>query len=206
MVLRRPHPTDAHPLYAATHGSPDAEETWRFVSYGPWADAGAMAGWISGLLESADPRWYTVEASVGGLAGMAAFLNHEPDDRRIEIGHIWYTPAWRRTSANSEVVLLMGSHAFEAMHCHRLEWKCDAENAGSRAAAERLGFTFEGVFRRHMIVRGRNRDTAWYSIVDEEWPAVAAALRRWLYAEPRDPAGRPRRSLVEVRASLASGE
>lgn len=175
------------------------------MSYGPWPDVEGMATWMARLLESADPWWYTVEATDGRLAGMAAFLNHEPDDRRIEIGHIWYASEWRRTSANSEVVLLMGSHAFEAMRCRRLEWKCDAENAGSRAAADRLGFIFEGVFRQHMIVKGRNRDTAWYSIVDEEWPAVAAALRRWLYAEPRDPTGRPQRSLAEIRAFPSVG-
>jgi RimJ/RimL family protein N-acetyltransferase len=133
---------------------------------------------------------------------MTAFLAHHREDRRVEVGHIWYVPTARRTTANTEVVLLMGGHAFGSLACRRLEWKCDARNAASRASAERLGFTFEGVFRQHMIVKGANRDTAWYSVIDREWPRIERALRAWLYETPRDDRGKPVRRLEEVRATV----
>ena len=105
-------------------------------------------------------------------------------DRRIEIGHIWYVPAAQRTRANTEVAYLLLRRAFEELGYRRVEWKCDASNARSRTAAERLGFTFEGIFRQHMIVKGRNRDTAWFSMLDAEWPRVRRAMETWFEAEP----------------------
>jgi RimJ/RimL family protein N-acetyltransferase len=202
LTLRRPAPRrDADVLYPATHGSADGTATWDHMGYGPWPDAGAMAAWMRRCRRSDDPKWYTVVAEGGVPVGMTAFLAHNPDDRRIEVGHIWYAPSARRTTANTEAVLLMGSHAFGSLACRRLEWKCDARNEPSRVTAERLGFAFEGVFRQHMIVKGANRDTAWYSIIDAEWPTVERALRAWLYDTPRDDRGKPMRSLAEVRAA-----
>jgi RimJ/RimL family protein N-acetyltransferase len=202
--LRRPEPAaDAAALYPATHGSAALEAVWTYMGYGPWPDEESMREWIDIVAASRDAKWYTVTGRAGEPIGMAAFLNHSPADRRIEVGHIWYAPTAQRTTANSEAFLLMGAHAFGTLGCRRLEWKCDALNARSRHVAARLGFTFEGVFRRHMIVKGRNRDTAWYSIIDEEWPVVEAALRSWLYAEPRDERGRPHRPLARVRDGLA---
>jgi RimJ/RimL family protein N-acetyltransferase len=201
--LRRPDPLgDAGVLYSVTHGSPEAEAVWTYMVYGPWSDQPSMAAWIAEAAASTDHKWYTVTGAHGDPIGMISFLNHAPKDRRIEVGNIWYEPGAQRTTANTEAVLLMGTHAFDTLACRRLEWKCDALNERSRLVAERLGFVFEGVFRRHMIVKGRNRDTAWYSIVDKEWPLVEAAMRRWLYEEPRDRHGRPERSLAEVRRGL----
>jgi RimJ/RimL family protein N-acetyltransferase len=126
----------------------------------------------------------TIESRDAGPVGMAAFLNIVPEHRRLEIGHIWYAPSAQRTEANTETAYLMMREAFDELGYRRVEWKCDALNARSRAAALRLGFTFEGVFRAHMIVRGRNRDSAWFSLLDTEWPAVRDALERWLGTDP----------------------
>ena len=115
---------------------------------------------------------------------MASFLNIDPAMRHVELGHIWYGPAAQRTRANTEAAYLMLRESFEALGYRRVEWKCDRLNARSRAAALRLGFTHEGTFRQHMIVKGRNRDTAWFAMLDREWPAVRAAIERWLVAEP----------------------
>jgi RimJ/RimL family protein N-acetyltransferase len=203
VTLRRPSPSrDADVLFAATHGSAEAEATWEYMGYGPWPDAASMAAWIRRCRRSDDPKWYTVSADGGTPIGMTAFLAHHREDRRVEVGHIWYVPTARRTTANTEVVLLMGGHAFGSLACRRLEWKCDARNAASRTSAERLGFTFEGIFRQHMIVKGANRDTAWYSVIDREWPRIERALRAWLYETPRDDRGKPVRRLEEVRATV----
>ena len=181
--LAPPSGTLAEALYPATHGSPEAEAVWTYMPYGPFHDEGAMAEWLDGLAGSADPRFFAV--SLDGIpVGVVSYLNAVTTDRRIEIGHIWYAPAAQRTRANTEVAYLLLRRAFEELGNRRVEWKCDALNARSRAAAVRLGFTFEGIFRQHMIVKGRNRDTAWFSMLDPEWPGVRAAMERWLEAEP----------------------
>src|SRR5262249_10855243 len=117
----------------------------------------------------------------------------------IEIGHIWLGTPLQRTAAATEAIFLLARYAFDDLGYRRLEWKCDAANARSRRAAERFGFTYEGTFRRHMIGKGRNRDTAWFSIVDEEWPAVRAGFEAWLAPENFDGDGRQRRTLEESR-------
>jgi len=181
--LAPPSGTLAEALYPATHGSPEAEAVWTYMPYGPFHDEGAMADWLDGLAGSADPRFFAV--SLDGIpVGVVSYLNAVTTDRRIEMGHIWYAPAAQRTRANTEVAYLLLRRAFEELGNRRVEWKCDALNARSRAAAVRLGFTFEGIFRQHMIVKGRNRDTAWFSMLDPEWPGVRAAMERWLEAEP----------------------
>jgi RimJ/RimL family protein N-acetyltransferase len=196
VVLRRPIPAaDAAVLFPATSGSPHAEEVWTYLGYGPWSDAAAMESWIATRLESRDPFWWTVLWQ-GAPVGMAALMSRDTASRRAEIGHIWYTPAAQRTTANTEAAYLMLAEGFDRLACRRMEWKCDALNQRSRHAALRLGFTFEGVFRNHMIVKGRNRDTAWYSITDTEWPMVKDRLENWLYLTPRDAAGRPTRPLT----------
>jgi RimJ/RimL family protein N-acetyltransferase len=132
--------------------------------------------------------------TVAGPSGVVSFMNVEPEMRHLELGHIWYAPAVQRTEANTETIFLMLRESFEELGHRRVEWKCDALNARSRAAAERLGFTFEGLFRQHMIVKGRNRDTAWYSMLDIEWSRARDAFERWLDA----PAGE-RPSLASLR-------
>lgn len=167
-------------LFAAGHGSPAAVSLWTYMPYGPFPHAAAMRAWLETLPASEDPLFFAVIRD-GRPIGMTSFLNVDTAMRRLELGHIWYGPADQRTAANTEACLLMMRWAFEAGY-RRVEWKCDALNARSWAAAERLGFGFEGVFRRHMIVKGRNRDTAWFSVVDEEWPQVQLCLEARLAA------------------------
>ena len=147
-----------------------------------------MRVWLDSLPGSEDPLFFAVVRD-GSPVGMTSYLNIDPAMRRLELGHIWFGPRAQRTEANTESAFLILDQAFDQGY-RRAEWKCDAYNARSRVAAERLGFTFEGVFRRHMIVKGRNRDTAWFSIVDAEWPAVRERLASWLEARRRD-AGLP---------------
>ena len=176
LVTLEPVDPDRHAeeLFAAAHGSPAADAVWTYMPYGPFPDAGGMRTWLAPLAASEDPLFFAVTRD-GRAIGMTSYLNVDTAMRRLEIGHIWYGPADQRTGANTEACLLMLKWAFDAGY-RRVEWKCDALNARSRAAAERLGFGFEGIFRRHMIVKGRNRDTAWFSVVDEGWPQVRRQL------------------------------
>ncbi len=130
---------------------------------------------------------------------MASYLRITPADGVIEIGHIWFAPAIQRSRQASEAIFLLMREAF-ALGYRRLEWKCNALNAGSRRAALRFGFSFEGIFRQHMIIKGRNRDTAWYAMMDHEWPSVGAGFERWLAPENFDAAGRQPQKLVTIAA------
>ncbi len=176
----------AHGLYAASHdGSDEAARMWTYLGYGPWPDEPAMRGWLDPLPASEDPLFLTViERSTGDPVGIVTFMSVDPAMRRLELGNIWFAPRAQRTRANTESVYLMLREAFEELGHRRVEWKCDALNARSRAAAERLGFAFEGVFGQHMIIKGRNRDTAWYAMLDHQWPGVRANLERWLAEDP----------------------
>ena len=187
-------------LWRAAHdGSADAPRVWTYLPYGPFADVLAMRSWIASVAPSDDPLFLAVVTDRGPV-GMTSFLNADAAMRRVELGHIWYGPAAQRTEANTESVSLMLAEAFDALGSRRVEWKCDALNDRSRAAALRLGFTYEGVFRQHMIVKGRNRDTAWYSMLDREWPAARDAFARWLDADPRE-----RPPLASLRAAGGRG-
>ncbi len=181
MTLRRPEPSaDASALYPATHGDVALESVWTYLGYGPFADRQAMADWMGKAALSSDPLWVTIVDKEDSPLGMAAFMNADPIMRRLELGHIWYSPATHRSGANTEAAYLMLNEAFTTYRSRRVEWKCDSLNAASRHAATRLGFTFEGVFRNHMIVKGRNRDTAWYAMTDDEWSRVRTVLMEWL--------------------------
>ena len=184
-------------LFAASHdGSDEAARMWTYMAYGPWADQGSMRLWIDPLPESDDPMFFTViDRRSHDPVGLVTFMNIDPDMRHLELGNIWYAPRVQRTRANTESVYLMLRSAFDELGHRRVEWKCDALNARSRTAAERLGFTFEGVFRQHMIIKGRNRDTAWYAMLDSGWPAVKANMERWLDAPDPPP------SLGELNAA-----
>jgi RimJ/RimL family protein N-acetyltransferase len=175
----------AQALFSASHGDAGTEALWTYLPYGPFDDEAEMRAWLEGLAWSGDPRFFTViDLTTDRAVGVVSYLNIVSSDRRIELGHIWYVPAAQRGRANTETAYLLMRRAFDDLGYRRVEWKCDALNARSRAAAERLGFTFEGVFRQHMIVKGRNRDTAWFSITDAEWPARRAAIESWLAADP----------------------
>lgn len=175
----------AESLWRAAHDrSLEATHMWTYMPYGPFASAAAMGSWMEGIAASTDPLFFAVVAGPERApVGMASYLNADTAMRHIELGHIWYSPDAQRSEANTETAFLMMREAFDELGYRRVEWKCDALNARSRAAALRLGFTFEGVFRQHMIVKGRNRDTAWFSVTDAEWPSVRSAVERWLASE-----------------------
>lgn len=177
------------PLDAASHGDALWRQTggtenaplWLYLPDGPFAERTAFDRDLAGKAASADPLFFAIlDKRTAEAAGYASYLRIEPAHRSIEVGYILYTPALQRTRAATEAMYLMARHAFEELGNRRYEWKCDARNEPSRRAALRLGFTFEGIFRQHRIVKGRNRDTAWYSMLDKEWPARKAAFERWL--------------------------
>jgi RimJ/RimL family protein N-acetyltransferase len=188
-------------LHAASHEG-GAATLWRWLWNGPFADRAAFTAWIAACAGSADPLFFAILPRAGeGAAGMAACLNIRPTAGVLELGHIWFAPVLQRTAAATEAIALLLAHGFDDLGCRRIEWKCDAQNTASRRAAVRLGFVFEGLFYRHMIIKGRNRDTAWFSIVVEEWPAVGGALRAWLAPGNFDADGRQRRALADLRAA-----
>jgi RimJ/RimL family protein N-acetyltransferase len=173
----------AEDLFAPTHGDAAREGVWTFMSYGPFVDQPAMSGWMSRCAASRDPLFLAVtDRDSGRAVGMTSYLNVRPTMGVLEIGHIWYLPAVQRTRVNTESCWLLIRHAFESLGYRRIEWKCDARNERSRAAALRLGFTLEGIFRQHMIVKGRNRDTAWFAMLDGEWPDRRRRLEELLAA------------------------
>lgn len=179
--LRTPDPgRDTARLYPSTHGSGEGEAVWTYMGYGPFPDTEAMTAWIVERAASPDPLWFSVADRDDRAIGMAAMMNADPDMRRLELGHIWYVPDAHGTGANTEACYLMLREAFAVYRCRRVEWKCDCLNAPSRHAALRLGFSFEGISRNHMIVKGRNRDTAWYSMTDHDWVWVQPVLEKWL--------------------------
>ncbi len=136
-----------------------------------------------------------VDNASGNAVGRAAYMNIVPNHRTIEVGHLMFSPQLQRTRLATEAMYLMMRHVFDDLRYRRYEWKCNAQNLGSRRAALRLGFSFEGIFRQHMIVKGRNRDTAWFSIVDGEWPAIKSALEQWLEPQNFDEHGTQRMRL-----------
>jgi RimJ/RimL family protein N-acetyltransferase len=205
-VLLRPVDAagDAEPLYSVSH-LPDGDPTiWTYLPDGPYESREHLAGTLSWAENTKDAVYFTlVRLADERPLGLASYLRIEPQFGVIEIGHIWFAPALRRTTAATEAIYLLARHAFDDLGYRRLEWKCNALNAASRSAAERFGFTFEGVFRNHQIVKGRNRDTAWYSIIDNEWPAGRHVFEAWLSPENFDMDGHQRRSLRDLRANRA---
>jgi len=184
-------------LFALSQGH---DAIWTYLGYGPFADLASFRSWLAGCAQQSDPHFVAiVDDATGRASGMASFLRISPADGVIEIGHIWIAPAIQRTRQATEAIFLLMREAFDVGY-RRLEWKCNALNAPSRRAALRFGFTFEGIFRQHMIVKGRNRDTAWFAMMDHEWPAIRAAFERWLAPTNFDPTGRERAKLVTAAA------
>jgi RimJ/RimL family protein N-acetyltransferase len=186
----------ASDLFELSHGARGDPAIWIYMGYGPFADLAAFKAWLAERAASSDPLFYAlIDEASGKAAGMASFLRIVPTDGVIETGHIWFTPVLQDTRQATEAIFLMGKCAFDTLGNRRFEWKCNARNTPSRRAAARFGFTFEGIFREHMIVKGRNRDTAWYSIIDRDWPAIKAAFESWLDPVNFDAAGQQRKKL-----------
>jgi RimJ/RimL family protein N-acetyltransferase len=178
------------------------QSIWTYLAYGPFADERSFAVWLDERAVLLDPFSYAVVDLATGLAsGIVTLMEIRPAMRVIEIGNIVYGRPLQRTCAATEAQYLMAQYVFEWLGYRRYEWKCNALNAASRRAAERYGFSFEGIFRQHMVVKGKNRDTAWFSILDSEWPARQAAFERWLAPENFDIEGRQRTSLAALMAA-----
>lgn len=194
----RLEPLDPERHAASLHAanSLDAEgRIWTYLPYGPFDAEGDYRDWMGQTCLGDDPLFYAVvERATESAVGVASYLRIDPPNGSIEVGHINYSPPLQRTPAATEAMYLMMKRVFDLGY-RRYEWKCNALNAPSRVAAQRLGFSFEGVFRQAAVVKGRNRDTAWYAAIDEEWPALEEAFRRWLDPSNFDAEGRQRRPL-----------
>jgi RimJ/RimL family protein N-acetyltransferase len=197
VVLEPLDPTrHAGQLFAASHDTDDARRVWTFLPDGPFADLAAFTAWAGSMAAASDRVVYAIrDASTGHAAGMASYLDIRPSHGAIEMGYIWFAPWLQRTRQATEALFLMLRHAFDDLGYRRMQWRCNAQNDTSRAAALRLGFTFEGIFYQHMVVKGRNRDTAWYAILDGEWPRIRANFEAWLAPGNFDAAGRQKESL-----------
>jgi RimJ/RimL family protein N-acetyltransferase len=159
------------------------EKIWTYMRYGPFANAAVFSDWLLSREEARDPFYYAIVNPSGRALGLAALMRIDPEMRVIEVGNILLSPAVQRTPLATEAQYLLAGYVFETLRYRRYEWKCDALNSASRRAALRLGFTFEGIFRDHMIIKGRSRDTAWFAMLADEWPARKAAFERWLRPE-----------------------
>jgi len=188
----------AAPLFAAYALDRDGRN-WTYLPYGPFESPAAYTRWVEWAEARDDPQFYAIVDAEARPVGVASFLRIEPAIGVIEVGHLSFSPLLQRTPAATEAMFLMMHRVFAELGYRRYEWKCDALNAPSRRAAERLGFRFEGIFRQAWVVKGRNRDTAWYSILDSEWPALRAAFEAWLAPENFDARGQQQRSLASLK-------
>jgi RimJ/RimL family protein N-acetyltransferase len=192
-VARLDAARDAADLWRAFNGH---DEIWTYISrYGPFVDEPAFAAWLAERATLSDPYTFTVRDPDGHALGLVALLEIRPAMRVIEVGFIVYSPALQRTALATETQYLLARYVFETLGYRRYEWKCDALNAASRRAALRFGFVFEGIFRQHMITKGRSRDTAYYSMLDREWPARKLSFERWLAPDNFDASGQQKQSL-----------
>jgi RimJ/RimL family protein N-acetyltransferase len=187
------HAIDLFEAYGVDDG-----RMWTYLGVGPFQDLLSYLEWINGASRSEDPLFFAIiDRSTGKALGSASYMRIDPPNGVIEVGHVTYSPKLQRTRAATEAMYLMMRHAFELGY-RRYEWKCDALNAPSRAAAQRLGFTFEGIFRQAVVYKGRSRDTAWFSVLDSEWPMLRERFEKWLNPANFDPAGRQILSLSEM--------
>jgi RimJ/RimL family protein N-acetyltransferase len=176
---------------------------WTYMAYGPFADLRSYRAWLDEVAPRDDPMFFAIiESSSQKAVGVASHMRIDPAAGSIEVGNLAYSPVLQRSAAATEAMFLMMKHAFDLGY-RRYEWKCNALNAPSRAAAERLGFTYEGIFRQHVVTKGRNRDTAWFAMIDSEWPALEGAYTRWLDTDNFDAQGKQKTRLSDLtRAAL----
>ena len=189
-------------LWAGLGGEANAA-LWCYMHAGPFLDPASFDNELRARARTEDHLCFAIVDLEGGrAAGLACYMRIDVENRVIEVGSIVYAPGLQRSRGATEAMYLMARHAFEDLAFRRYEWKCNALNEASRRAAVRLGFTFEGIFRQHMIVKGRSRDTAWYSMLDTEWPERRAEFERWLAPENFDAGGRQKTPLGADRRSL----
>ena len=193
---------DAADLWQALRGH---DEVWTYISvHAPFADESTFATWLAGRESLKDPYTYTVRGAAGRAVGLLTLMEIRPAMRVIEVGFIVYSPALQRTPLGTETQYLLARYVFETLGYRRYEWKCNALNAPSLRAALRYGFVFEGILRQHMIAKGRNRDTAYFSILDSEWPARKLAFERWLAPDNFDSEGRQKLCLTTLNGEVSA--
>jgi RimJ/RimL family protein N-acetyltransferase len=175
---------DIDELYSASHENDQYKVLWTYLFQGPFPSKEAMYSWLQSIKDSSDPLFFTVTSrALDRKAGMYSIMNIVPEMGRAELGNIWYSPLVQKTKINTESTFLFLRCLFDELKYRRVEWKCDNLNEPSKAAALRMGFKYEGLFRQHMVVKGRNRDTAWFSIVDSEWSGLKANFEKYLAAD-----------------------
>ena len=194
------------PLDVARHGddlvaafSKTDEDSWRYLFAGPFDSDEDCRTWLADVAtRTTEVPYALIDLKSGRAAGMASYMRIEPGHGVIEVGSIHYSDMLKRTPATTEAMFLMMRHVFDDLGYRRYEWKCDSFNAPSRRAAQRLGFLFEGIFRQHMVVKGHSRDTAWFAIVDSDWPMLKRAYEKWLSPDNFDESGQQRVSLSDL--------
>lgn len=194
---------DAAGLFAAIGGEAN-DDLWRYIPFGPFESSEGLGGVFSVMREASG--WQPLifrDATSGDILGTSSYMRIRPEVGSAEVGCVIFSPALKKTPAATEAMFLMAKHLFDDLGYRRYEWKCDNDNAASKNAALRFGFEFEGVFRQDLVVKGRNRDTAWFSMLDREWPVLRGAFEQWLAPENFDTAGQQRQRLAELQAQLS---
>jgi RimJ/RimL family protein N-acetyltransferase len=183
-------------LYTSFDGKDPEAHIWTYMGYGPFASQEEFTEWVKAREAARDPWFYAfVRRDTGKAVGMGSFMRNDAANGVIEVGHIWMSPELQQTREATEAIYLMMRHCFDDLGVRRLEWKCDSLNAPSRKSADRFGFTFEGIFRQHYIIKGRNRDTAWFAMLDSEWPKARKAFEAWLKEDNFDAGGQQKAKL-----------
>ncbi|MBI1245609.1 MAG: GNAT family N-acetyltransferase [Alphaproteobacteria bacterium] len=194
---------DTDGLYALSHG-PEKESQWAYLFTGPYPEKTGFDEHVAKIATgTTDPVYWAIADRDDRAVGWLSLMRIDRTHRVIEVGSILHTPALQRTPASTEAQYLMARHVFDTLGYRRYEWKCNDLNEPSKRAALRLGFSYEGLFRQHMIVKGRNRDTAWFSMLDREWPSRKAAFENWLDPSNFDAGGRQKRPLGALMADAA---
>ena len=193
-----------HDLYDAC--SEDTEgRLWTYMSVGPFTSIDDFEAWMKPASKTSDPLFYAlIDLATGKAVGMAAYMRIKQEAGVIEVGNITYSPRLQRTPTATEAMFLMMKRVFDELGYRRYEWKCDSLNEASRRAAERLGFNFDGLFKQAVIYKGRNRDTAWYSILDSDWPLLESAYEKWLSVDNFDEKGHQKQKLQDLRVQYAA--
>lgn len=192
----------ASDLYAAYSTAPDGRD-WTYMFAGPFKDADEYRRYAEGAARSTDPKHYAViDTALGKAVGTLSLMRIDSGNGVIEVGNVAFSPLLKQKPISTEAQFLLMKYVFDELQYRRYEWKCDSLNAPSRKAADRLGFSFEGIFRQAVIYKGRSRDTAWFSIINKEWPSLRAAFLAWLSAENFDDDGRQLNTLTEIRSEL----
>jgi RimJ/RimL family protein N-acetyltransferase len=197
------HTDDLYFAYALAADGRD----WTYMAAEPFGSRDDYHSYVVTMAQADDPLPYAVvDLRSGKAVGTLSLMRQDPSNGVVEVGNVAFSPLLKQTPVSTEAQFLLMSYAFDELGYRRYEWKCDSLNEPSRRAAQRLGFTFEGIFRQAVVYKGRNRDTAWYSVIDSEWPQVGGALREWLSPGNFDAEGQQKRSLSAVRAAGAHAD